>query len=307
MKFNKPIAKGREAWSNEEEHIINKMINQGKTLKEIKKSLPHRSPISLKAKIRRMRFKQDKYGSDHRKEKYDLTRKWLVSIKPEKVFEGFAGEGKSTLIYLESDSVKEIHSCEINKKVFDKLLKNLSKKLEIKFKKMEKYNLNVFFGKYNGKNIFLVNEDSQKWAARLYSYNKTFDFLDLDTCGTVLPSLNNYLKIIRNGYFLLTLGEFHSYRFGRKDALIKSNPLMFKELTSNKNSKKVTVDEFYNGMIAWIYLVGSQTISYNELREINLKEKVILGKGICRVFFSVKKADSLAKILNNTSSYLKAN
>ncbi|GAG88022.1 unnamed protein product, partial [marine sediment metagenome] len=111
MKFTKPIAKGRVMWSKEEENLINKMINEGKTLREIKKNLPDRSSISLKAKIRRIKFKQDKYGSNHRKEKYDLTRKWLTSIKPKKIFEGFAGEGKSTIIYLKGDSVKEIHSC----------------------------------------------------------------------------------------------------------------------------------------------------------------------------------------------------
>ncbi|HLC37742.1 MAG TPA: hypothetical protein VJJ53_03095 [Candidatus Nanoarchaeia archaeon] len=310
MRFKKPVADGRTTWSVAEEETIRDLTKQGKTLKDMKHIFPKRSDTSIKNKIRKIRFKENNYGAEHRQEKYDLVAAWLEMTKPSVLFEGFAGEGNITSIYLEYNALKEIHACEIKPKIFDTLVRNLERKFDLKFRQLKIKEIKVMYGVLDKKQIFLVNGDSQKWASHLYGKGKKFDFVDLDTCGTVLPGLQNYIRIVNdNGFLAVTFGEFLSYRFGRKDALIKSNPLLFEVfLRDPKSFKKITLQQFYNRLIGWVCLLGSQTIAYKELKLIKPKQEVVLGRkprGVYRVLFDVKKSDSLASILNNASKYLK--
>jgi len=73
MRFKKPVADGRTTWSVAEEETIRDLTKQGKTLKDMKHIFPKRSDTSIKNKIRKIRFKENNYGAEHRQEKYDLV------------------------------------------------------------------------------------------------------------------------------------------------------------------------------------------------------------------------------------------
>ena len=70
-----------------------------------------------------------------------------------------------------------------------------------------------------GKQVSVFTGDTVVAAAGIRSGGMSMDMVDLDTCGSTLPTLGLFLQLLRPKHLTITHGEFHSYRFGREDVL----------------------------------------------------------------------------------------
>lgn len=304
MRFQKRHANTFNVWEQKEIALLSNLIKQGHTLKDIHKFFPERTSPSLRNKYRRLRFQLGIYNEDHKQLKKNKTEDWLKKTKPKTIFEGFSGKGYLTSLYLKYAS--ELYCCEKNKRRFEILEKNTMNSLVCENPTNEHLDEKTVEITSDKHKVILYHGDCQKLAAKLYSEDKKVDLVDIDPCGTILPSLPLFLRIIDRGAMLITFGDFYSYRFGRKDVLFKNIPLIF-----DIKTKKVETDflrsseDIYNLFIGWTILSGAFSIENGELKCIKKNETILLGKkpGVLRVLFKVRKADSLSQILNNATHF----
>jgi len=253
-----------------------------------------------------MRIKYDLYGEDHRKHKYQLAEKWVQEIKPETVLDGFAGHGNLTKIYLKYANT--VYAVEINKTIFEKLKTNIEKTLS---SKAEKIADNIYLIENSHKKAILINSDIKDAIYYLGSQNITFDFIDLDPCGTPMPVIPLLPKLSKeNGYVAITFGDFHSYRFRRYDVLAKTMPILF-DIKPNEGfiPKKVKdIEEFNKYLITWASILWILPQGFHDFTYLELVEEHSLGerkpKGVLRVLFQVKKGEANAETIKKIQSLL---
>lgn len=307
-KLLKPKNFGHKDWKASEERKLFKLLKNGETLSKVLASFKNRSEISVKSKIQKFRIKYDLYGLDHREKKYYITQSWLKKIKPASIFEGFAGSGGLTSVYIDSGA-KKIYSCEINKERFLELFKNIKTKLTpVSYKKFDIIDgvQAIEFNK-NGQSIRIINSDCERIASYLYSNKILFDFVDLDPYGSAMPSLSLFLKLVNKGYLAVTYGEFHSYRLGRYDIILKSIPTLVDFSDLGLKFKKVnSVKDLHKRLISWTCLQGAFTLNYSEQRYLNPIHSEVLGsRNMLRTLYAVSKSTSLAKIINKSIAVIK--
>lgn len=295
-------------WTKDEELLLKRLLEKALGPQTIKEHFPGRSLTSLKSKIQKFKIKYETYGSDDKNIKRILAEKWLTKIKPKSVFEGFAGLGNLTKIYIKSGA-KKIYACEMNEQRYFTLLNNISKFMKSKGINSNINGIKIRKFSINNQEVYLAHCNSERLAAYLYSKGEYFDLVDLDPCGTTLPSMALFLKLIKNGYLEATYGEFHSYRLGRIDVMLKSVPTIVNYSKDGISMKEVgSVKELYNKLVSWTCLQGAATLDYGEQKFVNPIDHSNLGnRQVFRVLYKVDKADSLTKIVNKSIAIMKSN
>lgn len=304
--FRKPRSYSSHKWTRKEELLLRELIKKRTGIKEIGKHFPKRNKVSIKSKIQKFKIKYNLYGLDDRYKKQDLAKKWLKRVAPQTIFEGFAGTGNLTRLYIRSCANK-IYSCELNKRRFNKLVNAVSIITKQKGKQDVINDIPVRKFLSKKQNIFLANCNAERLAAYFYAKNEHFDLIDLDPCGTALPAMYLFLRLINNGYLEMTYGEFHSYRLGRYDVLLKTVPTAFNFSKNGIAIKKISSEkDLYKQLISWTCLQGAFTLDYNEMKFVKPMESSSLGnRRMFRVLYKVDKANSLTKILNKSISLMK--
>ncbi|MFA4663351.1 Myb-like DNA-binding domain-containing protein [Pyrococcus kukulkanii] len=304
--FKKPRAYSNNPWTKEEEQRLLYLLWKGYSPSEIATYFPNRSKVSIKNKIRKMKIKYDLYGGGHRKEKYQLAEEWVRTIKPKTVLDGFAGRGNLTKIYLEH--AKTVYAVEIKRNIFESLKANIEEYIG---EEAEITDRNTYVIDNGEKRIVLINSDIKDAVYYLGGQGITFDFIDLDPCGTPIPVIPLLPKILKeDGYLAITFGDFHSYRFKRYDVLAKTVPILF-DIRLNegfipRNIKNI--EEFNKYLIVWVSILWILPQDVHNFTYLELIEKHLLGKkkarGVLRALFRVKKGKSNAEILQKIQDTL---
>ena len=133
-------------WEEKEIQFLQKLKKDGLTIKEIAKKL-NRTETSIAIKNKRINQNNDDYNKTHRKQKYLLNERFIEIIKPETIFDVYAGNS--------------FYKNNINTK-----------------------NIKVVDNDKNSKNICDYNLDSLDFLHKFR--NKKIDLVDLDPYGIIL-------------------------------------------------------------------------------------------------------------------------
>lgn len=263
--YNSPV----EWNSSDEELLLNYLEENLFDSKNLKELFPNRTLPSIRSKVRKLRIKHDLFGTSYRSGKEEFTLEIAETIRPDVVFDAYAGAGHQSFKWIEY--AETVYASEI---MLSKLNQFESLASQNKFRKLkQKGNWNIF--KRGTKRIYLYMGDALDAAADLKFNNVKVDVVDLDTCGSSLPLLPTILLLTKPKHLLITHGEFHSMRFKREDVLrrllvhkdIKDNPLpmnvteMSLELdkavkTAALRAHNETKDSFWLELIKEIWLGG---------------------------------------------------
>jgi hypothetical protein len=284
----------KKTWSKkEEERLLNYLEKNQFDAKTLLKLFPKRKLPSIRSKVRKLRIKHDIFGSSYRDEKINFTRKVSNKVKPKIVFEAYAGAGHQTFVWAEKAQV--VYAAEFSKgklRLFQKEAKAAGYKQDAK----REGNWRVF--RKGRKKIFFFIGDAVRAAAELNVRNAKIDLLDLDTCGSTIPTLSHYLLMLKPKYFVITHGEFHSMRFKREDVLRR----LFVHLNVSKNPFPISVDRMSKELDKSVKL--SALRSHNETTHSywpELKDETWLGgkfHGMLRRYYKLKKPPATADCLN---------
>lgn len=297
MIYERRKAYSRLPWDEEEENLLLQLVQENLPRKEIvSEHLPRRTIASVKNKIRKLKKRLQLYDNDHRKCKQDTNKRWIEHVfvrkrRRLKILDGYAGVGRSLVSYLKFSETA--YACEINKKHFEDLVKNVLESLkgEVVYEnKIGDFTL-IKINSY-GKNVICVHGDIEKFACMLYALRHRFDFIDLDPCGSCIFTVPLALKIIRNGYLAVTYGQLQLARLKRFDVLQKECPWI------NRGMDMLQVLKL---LIKWTIYEGIRVQNYTETQTVSLKELVSLSKwnrGVVRGLFEVKPSPALADSLN---------
>ena len=154
-------------------------------------------------------------------------------MKPQTVFDAYAGVGHQTFIWAEkADHVYASERmanryCELRKKLKDRnyhLIDN---------------DLRGWEGYSNGKSqIHIYRGDAIDAAASLRANKITINLVDLDTCGSTIPTLPTFMLLLKPQHLVITHGEFQSLRFKREDVLRRL--LVHRDIAGNELPKTTT-------------------------------------------------------------------
>lgn len=258
----------------------------------LKQMFPDRSVSSLRSKVRKLRIEHDIFGNSYRDTKGEFTLMISKVAKPKKVFDAYAGAGHQTFKWAEvADTVFAAESMKSKLQQFNKEAK------EYGFKKE---GLSGHWHKYTkgDKKIFYFIGDTIQAAADLNANSVKVDLVDLDTCGSTLPTLSYFLLMLRPKHLVITHGEFHSMRFKREDVLRRL--LMHRDI--NVSPLPLTVDEMSNELDKAVKIAALR--AHNETVDsfwLDLKKETWLGskfQGMLRRYYKVTKPPATADCLN---------
>lgn len=163
-------------WNKNEVDIFKKLQNKGLSIKEIAKKL-NRTSISVSVKNKRINQKNDNYNTSHRKQKYLLNERFVEIIKPQTIFDVYAG--------------------------------NSFYKNNIKMQ-----NIKVVDNDKDAKNNCDYNLNSIEFLHKFR--NKKIDLVDLDPYGSCFECFDYSLQIAQKG-IIITFGEVGHKRWKRSD------------------------------------------------------------------------------------------
>jgi hypothetical protein len=255
-------------WTVEEENnLLEELRNNGFHAQAMNMLFPTRTLASIRSKVRKLRIQHDLFGEGYRKDKGDFTTIIAHAVRPKCVFEGFAGAGHQTFRWLEQADV--VYAAEHS---WQKLSQFEQTAVQHGFKTGVKKG-NWFQFRKGQKKVFLFIGDNINAAVDISAQKICVDLLDLDTCGSALPTLPIFLAILRPKHLVITHGEFHSMRFKREDVLrrllihrdVKQNPfpLTVDSLSSDLDkavklsalrSHNETVDSFWAELVQETWL-----------------------------------------------------
>lgn len=280
-------------WSiTETELLLTEIRNNGFNSLRLLNLFPKRTLPSIRSKVRKLRINLDFFGDSYRVAKEKFTQEIANKAKPKKVFEAYAGAGHQTFKWIESAEV-----------VF--AADNIKSKLK-QFRVEAKKNGFIYkgvFGKWRlfqkgEKEIFYFTGDAVKAAAELNSKDVKIDTIDLDTCGSTLPTLSYFLLMLKPKHLIITHGEFHSMRFKREDVLRR----LFLHRDVNKNPLPLSVDKMSKELDKAVKIAGLR--SHNDTTRSFwpiLKKEVWLGgkfHGMLRRYYKISKPKATADSLN---------
>jgi hypothetical protein len=289
---NKPVT-----WSeNDEETLLSFLKTEFFDAKTLKLLFPNRTMPSIKNKVRKLRIKHDLFGEIYREEKGNFTIQIAESIKPKIVFDAYAGAGHQTFRWIEiADKVFASEIMESKLSQFEK-----SAKQNGFVNKDTQGNRWKLFVK-GQKEIFFFIGDAIDAAADLKVNRVIVDLIDLDTCGSTIPSLPTFLVLLRPKHIVITHGEFHSMRFKREDVLRR----LFMHRDVRSNPIPLNVDEMSDELDKAVKIAGLR--AHNETEDsfwLNLKQETWLGSkfhGMLRRYYLVEKPIATADCLNEIS------
>jgi len=205
------------SWSKEEVDLLMGFAVQGKRdWKEIHRKLPNRTQPAIKSKLRKLRIEHDLFGESYRAQKDAFLKFIADDSKANTIFDAYAGSGRQTFLW--SGAAISVYASERNPRKQQQFLESAQTHLFIE----RKTDLNgwlKFTKAERGTPIYFWQGDAVRAAASLSAHNRAIDLIDLDTCGTTLPTISTFLALLRPRHLVVTFGEFHSCRFGREDVL----------------------------------------------------------------------------------------
>lgn len=283
-------------WSKQDEKLLlNELRRNGFNAEKLLNLFPDRTLPSIRSKVRKLRIKHDIFGDSYRDKKGDFTLKISKLTSPKSVFDAYAGAGHQTFRWLEKSNV--VYAVD-NMKAKIKQFKAEAFANGFKFKKM--------FGKWHvfqnkeKKALYFIGDTVQA-AADLNSKNIKVDLIDLDTCGSTLPTLPYFLLMLKPKHLVITHGEFHSMRFKREDVLRR----LFTHKDVSISPLPLTVEKMGNELDKAVRIAGLR--AHNETVDsfwLILKKETWLGSkfhSMLRRYYKVSKPPATSDCLNMLS------
>ena len=295
MKLQRRKANSRNGkWSPEETDILLRFLTKKlNNRNQLKKLLPQRSPQAIRSKARKLRIANDLFGDSYREEKTDFTKKIALKISPLKVFDAYAGAGHQTFRW-----VKHANEVFASEKIPSKLSQFHKNALLNGFRLQPEQDDGWRLYKKGDKKVYYYSGDALKAIIALVTFNVRVDTIDLDTCGTTLPSLPIFLNLLNPKNVVITHGEFHSLRFKREDVLRRIMP----HWDVNLSPFPISINQLSVELDKAVKVYGLR--SHNEIKEshwLELEEEIWLGskaRGMLRRHYSVNKTVAAADHLN---------
>lgn len=284
-------------WNERDENLLlNEVKKNGFNAQTLLALFPNRTLPSIRSKVRKLRIKHDFFGNAYRDDKGEFTLKILKLTKPKSVFEAYAGAGHQTF--------KWVEKCDI-------VFAADSMKAKLRQFKSEAnrhgFSLKEASGKWclfekDKKRIFYFTGDAIQAAADLNSNDVKVDLVDLDTCGSTLPTLPYFLLMLKPRHLVITHGEFHSMRFKREDVLRR----LFVHRNINSSPFPLSVEEMSKELDKAVKAAALR--AHNETVDsfwMTLKKETWLGNkfhGMLRRYYKVSKPKATADCLNTLAS-----
>jgi hypothetical protein len=237
------------------------------------------------------------FGEAYRTDKEDFTEKVALKVKPEIVYEAYAGAGHQTLVWSKYSDM--VYATDKSAKKKEQFLKNI---LKAGFQQIE-YRKSWLQFKNGRKKIYFYLGDTLDAAANLRANNIRVNLIDLDTCGSSLPILPSLLILLNPEHLVITHGEFHSLRFRREDVLRRIL------------SHKAVVESPFPMTIEQLATELDKAVKISSLRAHNetsdsywaeLKDEVWLGskiQGMLRRYYRMTRPRATADCLNELSNF----
>jgi hypothetical protein len=202
-------------WSDADEQLLLTLAqSRNQSLADMQKIFLGRSLASIRSKLRKLRIATDSFGIDYRQEKTAFTRNVASEIPNGTVFEAYAGAAHQTLAWAET--AKLVLAAEIDSAKWPFFKANVER---AGFHPVKPFLPEWLAWKETDRTISLFRGDAVHAAAVTKVYSRKIDLVDLDTCGSTIPSLPIFLSLLRPNHLVITHGEFHSLRFKREDVL----------------------------------------------------------------------------------------
>ena len=307
MSYNRPQADNTngERWTKEDENRLLKLGDDDNyTIPDIADEFEGRSQQAIKNKLRKLRKREGTYNSAYQDEKYQVNREWISQIADHlgpalRVFDGYAGVGNSTKIYL--SHADYIEACEIERTKYEKMAENITQTNALKFnvtgQSASEHEYRTI-GFNNGSRIRLVNENVNMVLHRKIGHKEApYNFVDLDPCGSPFASVPQAIKLINDGYLAVTYGDVQLHRWGRTAPLTKAYRMP--EVDSFK--------EVVAYMVGWTLFEGVRQENSELTRKISVEDFRVFDHvqhGVIRVLYRVKKIGKLADVMNHLEQQL---
>lgn len=285
--------KGIRWTSSEEDKLVDFIKNDEINYDTLQTVFENKTLQAIRNKIRKLRISKSLYGASYQEDKETFTLKLAFSLKPQIVFEAYAGIGVQSIRW--GEVAKEVYSSEINKNKF-KDFKNCLVGNDYKCYESSQSEWTRF--SKNKKKIWFANIDAVKAASILSAKGKKVDVLDLDTCGTSLPTLPIFLSLLKPKYVVITHGEFHSLRFRREDVLRRILP----HIDISKPILPITPEGLAQELDKAVKLYAlrshNQTIHSYWAELIDEQWLGPKGRGMLRRVYALSRPSSTAECLN---------
>ena len=284
------------AWDKDEEILLLTHLKKKELdIKFLEMLFPDRSLASIRSKVRKLRIKHDLFGESYREDKERFTTDIAKLIRPKIVFEAYAGAGHQTFRWMEY--ADKVYACEIMKTKLKQFFRTAKHNGYTKLKR--KGNWEHF--KRGKKHIFFFIGDVIDAAAEIKFKKINIDTVDMDTCGSTLPTLPTILILLRPRHFAITHGEFHSMRFRRQDVLRRL--LVHRDI--RKNPLPLNVDELSKELDKAVKVAALR--AHNETKDSFwpiLKDSIWLGNrfhGMLRRYYKLIKPPATSDCINSIS------
>ena len=205
-------------WTQAEERRLLEILRSDNcSLPVLRETFKERNDASIRSKVRKFRIKHDLFGDSYREEKLAFSNKVVNAVKPKTVFEAFAGAGHQTLVWAEIATT--VYSAERDGAQSRQFIINVIKAgfQEIGHFPKKRKKWRVF--QKGQRKIHLFCGNAIDAAVSLRYCRIKIGLVDMDTCGSAIPSMPLFLELLRPAHLVITHGEFLSYRFGRVDVL----------------------------------------------------------------------------------------
>lgn len=283
-------------WTIAEEKLLLKQLKKnGFNADKLAKLFPDRTLPSIRSKVRKLRIKHDFFGDSYRDKKEIFTLQIAKLSKPKIVFDAYAGAGHQTFKWIEVGNIVFATDNMKGK------LKQFEKEASLKGFQLKGKSDKWFLFEKEQKKVFYFTGDAINAAADLNSNNIKVDLIDLDTCGSTLPTLPYYLLMLKPKHLVITHGEFHSMRFKREDVLRRL--FMHRDIT--KSPLPMTVEEMSEELDKAVKTAALR--AHNETVDsywLSLKKETWLGNkfhSMLRRYYKVSKPKATADCLNSLS------
>jgi hypothetical protein len=281
------------AWSQKEEKKLLSYLRTKKfSADALLKLFPNRDLPSIRSKVRKMRIAHDLFGSSYRTTKGAFTTAISEMVEPHSVFEAYAGAGHQTIIWAEK-ATTVFASERLTQKC-----KQFCKSMEqTGFKMVSAKNKWIEFRR-GDKKVSLYQGDAVEAATFIAAQGHKIDLVDLDTCGSSLPTVPIFLTLLKPKHLVITHGEFHSMRFMREDVLRRTLP----HRDIDKTPFPLTVDKMAKELDKAVKVYALR--SHNETGDsfwADLKSERWLGNkfhGMLRRHYTITKPAATADCLN---------
>ncbi len=292
LKRRRALNPKKEWGAGEEKRLLQYLRNENFDAKRLLKLFPGRTLPSIRSKVRKFRIGYDLFGNSYRSTKENFTSDIARLARPKRVFDAYAGAGHQTFIWAQVANV--VYSSEKLIQKYKQFKKNALKEGYVQIGIVDNW---IEFAK-GEKRIFLYCGDAVAAATYLSANKIIIDLIDLDTCGSSLPTIPIFLTLLKPKHLVITHGEFHSMRFMREDVLRRTLP----HRDIDKSPFPLTVDHMAQELdkAVKVYALRSHNETNNSYWANLEKEKWLGDKfhGMLRRYYSISKPAATADCLN---------